>query len=249
VKKPIVLALAISAALMLVLAAQPASAIDPVSLIESSGDAIAIDSEGRVATLLEKHEIHPAVNHGKPAGAANCSNAGAASGNYVLLGWQIGLSTFHFNPATTPAGLGNQTSVMQASFNAWSGAPNVNVVGDGTATRHSANRTGEIMFGSTGGSLATTYTWRWNDGLVESDVVFNKGYNWVNFGSEGDGCYENAGNVYDVRNIGTHEMGHVYGLGHPSGARFETMYAYGYSGETLKWSPASGDNAGIQANY
>ena len=50
-------------------------------------------------------------------------------------------------------------------------------------------------------------------------------------------------------NIGMHEAGHVYGLGHPSGARFETMYATGFSGETLKRSPASGDRAGINALY
>ncbi len=31
--------------------------------------------------------------------------------------------------------------------------------------------------------------------------------------------------------------------------RFETMYAYGYTGETLKWSPANGDVAGIQNLY
>lgn len=97
--------------------------------------------------------------------------------------------------------------------------------------------------------LATTYTWRWNDGTIESDVVFNKGVAWWKAPSEGDGCYETAGAVYDVGNIATHEFGHAYGLDHPTGARFETMYAYGYSGETLKRSLATGDVAGVRANY
>lgn len=206
--------------------------------------------DGSRATMIGIHHMQPDRRDGKPAGNANCSNDGAASGTYALTGWQVSLGTFHYNPATTPSGLSNQTSVMQAAFNTWPApAPQVSVVGDGTATRYGANRTGEIMFGRAGGSLATTYTWRWNDGLVESDVVFNKSYTWFNAATEGDGCIETAGNSYDVRNIGTHEFGHVYGLDHPPGARFETMYAYGYSGETLKWSPASGDVAGIQANY
>ena len=58
-----------------------------------------------------------------------------------------------------------------------------------------------------------------------------------------------SGNRYDVANIATHEFGHSYGLGHPSGARFETMYAYGYSGETLKRSLATGDRNGVSALY
>lgn len=242
---------ALVSCLLAVLAAAiaPASAIAPRDVVDRLGS-VTIDSEGRIATLVDIHHINPVRLEGKPAGSANCSNDGAATGKYELVGWQVGLSTFHYNEATTPAGLGSQTAVMQAAFNAWpSPAPRVNVLNDGTATRYGATRTGDIMFGSTGGSLATTYTWRWNDGLVESDVVFNKGYTWFNAGSEGDGCIETAGNTYDVRNIATHEFGHVYGLGHPSGARYETMYAYGYSGETLKWSPASGDANGVNANY
>lgn len=233
-----------------VLAITPATATSSKGFVERVVGEVTVDAQGRVAQLVAIYHDNPVRQNAPPNAGANCSNDGPATGKYTLVGWQAELTTFHYNASTTPAGLANQTSVMQAAFNAWpSPAPRVNVVGDGTGTREKANRTGEIMFGRTGSSLATTYTWLWNDGLVESDVVFNKGYTWVNFGSEGDGCYENAGNVYDVRNIATHEFGHVHGLGHPSGARYETMYAYGYSGETLKWTPASGDTNGIQANY
>jgi hypothetical protein len=106
------------------------------------------------------------------------------------------------------------------------------------------------MFGkASGGTLAVTYTWRWADGSVESDTLFNTAFTWANLGPEGDGCDETAGNVYDLANIGTHEFGHTYGLDHPANARFETMYAYGYSGETAKRSVATGDVAGANALY
>ncbi|HEX2050507.1 MAG TPA: matrixin family metalloprotease [Actinomycetota bacterium] len=205
---------------------------------------------GSYAVLIDVHSVHKAP---APPSGANCSNDGAGSGTYATTGWVIAANrTAHLNPATVPSYLGGVTTALQSSWNAWrvdAGVPSVSVATDGTVTKYTANRLYDILWGKTGGSLATTYTWRWSDGFIESDVVFNNAYTWWQAPSEGDGCYEDAGEVYDVANIATHEFGHAYGLGHPSGARFETMYAYGYSGETLKRSPASGDRAGISALY
>lgn len=183
---------------------------------------------------------------------ANCANDGSATGRYALTGWSVSSArTAHLNTASIPSGLGVSATAgaMTAAFNAWTGVPNISVATDGTAIKPTANRSYDLMFGRTSGnSLAVTYTWRWSDGYVESDVIFNNAVPWFHAAGEGDGCLEDTPR-YDVQNIAAHEFGHVFGLGHPSGARFETMYAYGYTGETLKRSPESGDVAGIAAIY
>lgn len=205
------------------------------------------------ATLIDVHAI--SVTRAKPGpAAANCSNDGNSNGQYTLTGWAVqGNQTAHLTVSSIPAGLGTAavTNAMQASFNAWSGngAPTISVATDGTATRYGANHRYELMFGRTGGSaIAVTYTWRWSDGSVESDTVFNSRLPWFTATGEDDGCYE-AIAKYDVRNIATHEFGHTYGLDHANSDRFETMYPYGYTGETLKWSPANGDLAGLASIY
>ena len=206
-------------------------------------------------TLIDVHEIRAARNPaGPPTGGANCTNAGAETGRYALTGWAVqGNKTALFNTTTLPTylGLSATTSALQAGFSAWTGAPSINVANSTTsALKPTANHQYELMFGKAGGTtLAVTYTWRWSTGEIESDTLFNTAVTWANLGSEGDGCYETAGAKYDVGNIATHEFGHTFGLDHPSSARFETMYAYGYTGETLKRSPASGDRAGINAIY
>jgi hypothetical protein len=209
-------------------------------------------AERPTATLIGVHEMHQA--RAKGSGTANCSpdDPGAYANVTVATGWLVaGATTAHLNPATVPGALGDVSDELQAGFDAWLGGsvPRITVATDGTATRYSATRTNDLMFGRSGSSIATTYTWRWNDGLVESDVVFNKGFGWFNASSEGTGCWTSAGAKFDVRNIATHEFGHVYGLDHPAGARYETMYAYGFTGETLKWSPTSGELSGIASMY
>lgn len=206
------------------------------------------------ATLIDVHEIKMGARNPAPSSGANCVNDGAATGKYVLTGWAVqGPKTALFNTTTLPSNLGLSATVsaLQGGYSAWQGAPNITVATSTTsALKPTANHQYELMFGKTGGTtLAVTYTWRWSNGEVESDTLFNTSFVWGNLGAEGDGCYETAGNVYDVGNIATHEFGHTYGLDHPSSARFETMYAYGYSGETLKRSPESGDLAGIAAIY
>jgi hypothetical protein len=223
------------------------------SLTFAAGSGVA--SAAPRATLIDVHTIK--IDRARPGGGANCSNAGAETGAYVLTGWKVGgPTTSTFNTTTLPSNLGLSATVsaMQSAFSAWSQAtraPQITVAtSTSSATKPTSNHRYELMFGKTGGTtLAVTYTWRWTDGTVESDTLFNTSFTWANLGAEGDGCYETAGNVYDVANIGTHEFGHAYGLDHPSSARFETMYAYGYSGETLKRSLATGDVAGANSLY
>ncbi|HET8570702.1 MAG TPA: matrixin family metalloprotease [Candidatus Limnocylindria bacterium] len=208
---------------------------------------------GDHATLVDVHAIQVAKARPGPA-TANCSNDGSSNNQYALTGWAVqGNQTAHLTTGTIPSGLGTSavTTAMQAGFNAWrgSGAPSITVATDGTATKYGANHRYELMFGRTGGStIAVTYTWRWSDGSIESDTVFNSRLPWFVASSEGDGCYE-AIAKYDVGNIATHEFGHTYGLDHASSDRFETMYPYGYTGETLKRSPENGDLSGIAAVY
>lgn len=221
--------------------------------LASTTSLTAAEAARPTVTLIDVHEIKAARDPARPSGGANCTNDGAATGRYVLTGWAVqGNKTALFNTTTLPANLGLSATVsaLQSGFSVWQGAPTINVATSTTSSlKPTANRQYELMFGKTGGTtLAVTYTWRWSDGTVESDTLFNTSVVWGNLGAEGDGCYETAGGVYDVGNIATHEFGHTYGLDHPS-ARFETMYAYGYSGETLKRSPESGDLAGIAAIY
>ena len=54
----------------------------------------------------------------------------------------------------------------------------------------------------------------------------------------------------DFENIAQHELGHSFGLGHPSdGCTEETMYRFASEGETKKRNLNSGDIAGIKKLY
>jgi hypothetical protein len=211
--------------------------------------AIPAQADGPTARLIGVHHMRPAPDQGKPRpSGANCVNDGAPSVDFALTGWVVsGTRTAHLNTGSVPSSLGSLASTLQASYDAWTGTPHITVATDGTVNRQTANRQDDLMFGRSGSSIATTYTWLWTDGQIESDVVFNKGLAWFNAESEGDGCYELVG-AYDVANIAVHEFGHVYGLDHSPG-RFATMYAYGFTGETLKRTPGDGDVKGIAAAY
>ena len=54
----------------------------------------------------------------------------------------------------------------------------------------------------------------------------------------------------DFENIAQHELGHAFGLGHPSDTcTEETMYRFASNGETKKRDLYDGDIAGIKALY
>ena len=185
---------------------------------------------------------------------AQCVNGRRDSGAYRLSGWKVGArTTAHLNMKTVPGTLRGATRrVLQASFDVWRAersVPRITVAADGRLARPTANRQYDLMFARLPGStLAMAHTWRWTDGLVESDVVFNSRLRWFVAPKEGDGCYDSIAK-FELGNIATHEFGHVYGLGHARRGRFETMHSYSYTGETLKRSPGKGDVAGIKAVY
>ena len=207
------------------------------------------------ATLIDVHRI--AISYAKAA-TANCSNQPASPGNggYVFTSWKVkGNKVASLNTNSIPSNLGANAvrTQLSNSFAAWKGAesaaPTIAVTGSTTITKATANHSYDVLFGRIGAaSIAVTTTWRWPNGDIESDTVFNNRLKWFIASAEGDGCLESQAR-YDLANIATHEFGHTYGLGHPAGARWETMYAFGFRGETLKRSLGAGDRAGIRARY
>lgn len=190
---------------------------------------------------------------------ANCSNDAANPGNggFEALSWEVqGDTTARLNTGTIPGGLGTTNAVLSAlnaSFDAWeqadAGVPDIDVTTGSTVKKQTANRQYDLLFARVGGnSIAVTYTWLWSDGAVESDTVFNNRLPWFIASSEGDGCLENQPR-YDLANIATHEFGHTYGLGHAEDGRWETMYPFGFTGETLKRTLGPGDIQGAQSIY
>jgi hypothetical protein len=214
------------------------------------------------APVVAAQQVVLTIDHVRAAparpggGGANCTNAGATNASeYGIIGWHVaGATTTHFNTSSIPSGLGSAStlhSTFQAAYNAWSGpGPSITVADDGTATKATRNGLNEIAFGRTGGTtIAVTYTWSSGNTVLESDTIFNDRLAWSLFpNAPADGCDESTAK-YDVQSIATHEFGHTYGLDHPNPGRFETMYAYGYTGETLKRSLGAGDSAGINAVY
>lgn len=97
----------------------------------------------------------------------------------------------------------------------------------------------EIMWGSTSGSLATTYYWYVGNAIVEVDMVFNDSFYWSKDGSH-----------YDVQSIALHEFGHWLNLRDIYGGSdsYKIMYGFSSSG-VLKRNLTSIEVDGIKWIY
>lgn len=172
---------------------------------------------------------------------------------YSLTGWRW---TSAYNAqwdVVNPEGLSQSQilNAMNAAGNEWDNSVGADIFGSmsvgGSASnirrQDFVNQQGFKNLGG-GGTIAVTYTWSYSDGrAAESDAGYNTAYAW---GVSG------ASNVMDLQAIGTHEMGHTFGMGHTSTASVNTcltMYPYGNYGQTYQRTLGDGDLIGIDALY
>jgi hypothetical protein len=79
--------------------------------------------------------------------------------------------------------------------------------GSCSSTSYGQNNTNCIMWGTTGGSLATAYYWSYvpSNEIFECDIVFNDNYTWS---TDPDAPF----GEYDVESVAVHELGHWLNL-------------------------------------
>jgi matrixin len=140
------------------------------------------------------------------------------------------------------------------------GGASVDIMGDGgvgTVDRANigvaTNGVNEVCFGAIAqsGVIAVTFVWGYYSGppqsreIVEWDQMYDDSdFSWSDVGTTGDTS------KMDFSNIATHEIGHAFGMGHPSNTyTLETMYAYASQGELIKRDLHDGDVAGIDGLY
>jgi hypothetical protein len=146
-------------------------------------------------------------------------------------------------------------SIIEKNINNWElAADNLNIFGSevaGTTFNLGLDGENEVFFADVDspGAIAVTEVWGIFSGspknrrLVEWNMVFDD----VDF----DWSAELAGVVgkMDFDNIGNHEIGHAFGMGHSGSCAEETMYAFASEGETKKRTLEAGDIAGIKRLY
>jgi hypothetical protein len=82
---------------------------------------------------------------------------------------------------------------------------------------------------------------------LEADIEFSTAYSW-GIDPDGDGGSSLGPSTFDIRNVGTHEVGHVVGLADLYRSNYSQLTMYGYAApmETLKRSLQTGDMLGTE---
>jgi hypothetical protein len=189
---------------------------------------------------------------------------------YILLGPKWDLSKYPMgvsyvvNPTGAPLGAERE---VKAAFEAWDAATTAELFNDNPRVDTTSwwgkldgrnNVSWQVIAG--GGIIAGTWVWYLDsdnngrmslgDEILETDIVFNASQKW-GIDLDGEGLAYKLTNAYDVRDIATHEAGHVVGLGDLYEDKYSeiTMYGYSSKGETKKISLAVGDVNGTIALY
>jgi len=189
---------------------------------------------------------------------------------FTLLGPKWDMSNYPtgvpyvINPAGAP--LGAEVEV-KAAFEAWDTATGAELFNDNPVIDTNSwwgredgknNVSWQVISG--GGIIAATWVWYYDvdgngkmspgDVIKETDMVFNASQKW-GIDRDGEGTAYKLQNMYDVRDIATHEAGHVAGLGDLYDSKYSeiTMYGYSSKGETKKISLEIGDINGTIALY
>lgn len=222
---------------------------------------------GKPADKPSKPGTSPSPN---PSLICNLSDPDS-SATVSMAGWKMPINwTYRLNPSSVPSSVGksNLTAIVNDSFAPWKNAVSaVNITADPntTATRAAYDGQNIISWGRASASaLAVTYIWydtatsTYPYPVVELDTIMNNKYSWAwsdpaTWASQpgyvsGTCAYQG---VYDAEDILTHELGHWYGLNdqYTSDYRYNTMYGYGYTGQTNADTLTWGDIAGVKLIY
>jgi hypothetical protein len=172
-------------------------------------------------------------NRAKPARGCYklCGYTWEVNGSYSNGKWGPGNQGWSINnnngdgitDAQVATALRAATAAWDAAGACWAFGGNAGNVTHNNITGPVQNYVNMCTFGSTGGSVATTYTWYMRKGkaTVEVDLVFDDGWRWQ---------YEACGstNSFDLQNVATHEFGHWLCVGDLYGAADAEKTMYGY---------------------
>lgn len=190
--------------------------------------------------------------------AARAPPAGDQTASYKLMGmkWKQFPVSYTVNTANTyglTAGAVGEN--VQAAFSAWDASTSRALFGTGGLTSAApAVGRNDVFWGpiEDRNVIAVTTVWytRGSKEIVEADIQLNAYLTW-GIDANGEVPGYALANAYDVRNIVTHEAGHVCGLADLYAVRASelTMYGYGGLGEVKKDSLEAGDVAGLRKLY
>lgn len=203
--------------------------------------------------------------HYKDAPAKPSTGGGDSAAMFKLMGvkWDTANFPVTYHVNATGSGLDPNavgTEMMEA-FNEWDKASgqvaftsDVSSNPDDPVVPGKANSKNDVTFArlDSANAIAVTTVWYYtvSKEIVEADIQMNTRMRWgIDSNDEASG--NTLTNAYDVRNIATHEIGHVCGLADLYTARSSqlTMYGYGGIGEVKKDSLEAGDIAGLQKLY
>jgi len=191
--------------------------------------------------------------------------------HFELMGpkWDItgnGPVSYVIDPDYAPAGAATE---IEAAFEAWDAETDTELFNPATVDSNADVSFGDgintvafrILTGMPKALAVTVIEYDDVDGsgdmsvgdlITEADMIFNLKFEWaIDPDGEGGLTANVKGKYYDIRDIATHEAGHVVGLDDLYGDIYRELTMYGYAGakETNKISLEAGDIAGAQYLY